>query len=414
MDYDVFEILLTPAQVDKFDISLSGAVIGPRGKQRPFDEQIKKYPDGYIVKNSYNICLQNTDAAYKNFITDENARMQFFNHFKDQSFEEWHNLYTKDSVDYFVCFCLVADSSGKEYLIFDENNDEDLSNDEARIFKPKSILYRGKSIEYEYADAMVKFNYFDGKKIKESTYGIRLFRGKDFRGDTFAMASMNVNWGTLQLSDKKYIIGITKFPDVEFSKYDQLWIDLNQNGKFDHDEDYNQQMYLPFTLDGKTYGLERVDRFGKSLFLRCFNPDSIPPIAVGMQAPDFVETTMDSLSTVHLRDYNGKFVVLDFWTCNSNNGVLFTHDLYEKLNGNKKIQIISFGPYFPQFMTEQAKEKKITWQHIKGLFDVKTRNLYQVGSAHTTVLVDTLGKIIMKKEYPSAEEIIKMINLETN
>ncbi|MCL5018915.1 MAG: hypothetical protein M1426_00325 [Patescibacteria group bacterium] len=62
IDNNVFEILLTPANVDKFDISLSGAVIGPRGKQRPFDEQIKKYPDGYIVKNSYNICLQNNDA----------------------------------------------------------------------------------------------------------------------------------------------------------------------------------------------------------------------------------------------------------------------------------------------------------------------------------------------------------------
>ena len=155
--------------------------------------------------------------------------------------------------------------------------------------------------------------------------------------------------------------------------------------------------------------VKEIDRFGKSLTLSACDPDSIPPIAVGLIAPDFLETSIDSVE-IKLRDYSGKYVLLDFWNCQGRTTLPFTNNIYQEFKDNEKLRIVSFGPYRPESYPPGVKEIKVDWSHIHGMFELPTRNLYQVGASHTTFFLNPEGIILAKKVYASEEYLIGLIN----
>ncbi len=70
------------------------------------------------------------DSNYLNLIT---------NTFDKKWFESADSLYTTEWVDCVVSMCLLKDSIGNRYMVVDENNDEDLTNDPILKFQEKII-----------------------------------------------------------------------------------------------------------------------------------------------------------------------------------------------------------------------------------------------------------------------------------
>lgn len=405
-----YKIQLESDFIDNYDLDTDGSVLGPSNTKSPYYEDIKKYPDDYNVKYTYNICLQPLQKTYKRLCDNVEEREKYFSRFTDEKFEDWQLKYTKDSLDCITSFCLVEDSSGNEYMIFDENNDEDISNEKIKEFQTKTMYSELRDTTYNkiYIDSDVEFEYYNGKEMKKGNYGIRISKFENWRPGQLVQSSVYGNFGTFEIEGKKYLIGITKKPDIEFSKYDRLWIDLNQNKKYDYIEDFFEQMYLPLTLEEKAYKIAEIDRFGKSLTIKACNQDSVPPIAISLSAPDFCEITFDS-TEVRLSDYKGKYIILDFWTCSGSSGLPFTNEIYKVFEKNEKFKVVSIGPYEPKYLPPKVREIKISWPHVNGLFEVKTRTLFQVGGMHTTFLINPEGIIIARKVFALKEDIIKLI-----
>ena len=189
--------------------------------------------------------------------------------------------------------------------------------------------------------------------------------------------------------------------NIEYDEYDFLWIDLNQSGKYEYGKDFHQQMYLPLTIGNQSYSVDEIDRFGKFITLLTADTDDVPPISVGLTAPDFEETTINS-DVIQLSSLRGKFVILDFWTCDSYTGVFIANDIYEKFKNNDRVTLISFGPYSPESLRPR-------WPHVDGLFDVNTRTIYQVGGEHMTILINSEGIIVDEIEHGSSSDIVNLV-----
>ena len=228
-------------------------------------------------------------------------------------------------------------------MIFDENNDEDLSNDSIKKLKNKSFYHSSLDITNE-------IKYFDGTGL------------------------------------------------FEYNKYDYIWIDVNQNTMYDLGIDYYEQMYLPFTLKGNSYIVNKIDRFGNTINLAVCNPDSIPPIEEGLLLPDFTDITIDS-TEIKFSDYEGKFVILDFWACNR--GLDIIKEFFKEFKNNNEIKIISYG--------NSNNDSTIVWPHVEDDLIGSTRQLLQVSCSHTTMIINPEGVILYIKVNPSKDEIINFL-----
>jgi peroxiredoxin len=307
---------------------------------------------------------------------------------------------------------MVQDADSLLYMVFDDNNDEDLSNDAHHAFKTKRFGPPAFDKEFiaPFADGDVTVDYYDGKTVQQTTYGVRFqqIKGYEKRG-TGSLSSVNGYFGTVAIDGATYKVGLPKSPDVEFNKHESIWIDLNQNGIHDYAVDFIDQLYLPVTIGNQTYQLKDIPRFGGYLTLEACDPAVIPPIGVGLPAPDFTETNYDSTAQVTLSDYKGKFVALNFWSCDGSFGLEIINKVHQKFKDRGDFQILTIGPYAPEYLRGKAKDITLQWPHVHGLFEVKARTLYQVSGHNVTFLISPDGKILDKRLFAQADELIEMV-----
>lgn len=396
---------LTADSIDSYDMPREGKILRPSSSKSPYFEKIRNISDEYTLQHTYSVPLQARQRTFQKFLEDSTARNRFFQRFPDQSFEDWQKKYSIDSLDNIVSIGAVETPAGELALIFDANNDEDLSNDPIiqPVIKSMYVAARDTSYEFSYMDGKVQFEYYDGSTIRTGTRTLRLRWVAKDRG-LLSQTSVTGQFGRINIDDTSYRVGLINRGDIEYGKYDNLWIDLNQNDKHDRNEDHYEQMYLPFTIDSLSYQVTEVERFGQLLALRSCDPDSIPPIAEGLPAPDFQATTIDS-SQVQLSDFTGKFIVLDFWTCNSPRGLSRFYDIYSDYQDRDNVEFISVGPYTPERYRTEMREIAINWPHINGLFDVPARELYQVAGENVTFIINPDGDIVKKLVFAPAKKI---------
>ena len=400
---------LAADSIDSYDMPMGGRILRPTSSTSPYFEKTRNIPGEYTLQHTYSVPLQARQRTFQKFLADSTARNRFFQRFPDQSFEDWQKKYSSDSLDNIASIGAVENPAGELVLIYDANNDEDLSNDPIiqPVIKSRYIAARDTSYEFSYMDGEVQFEYYDGSTIRTGTRTLRLRWVAKERG-LLSQTSATGQFGRINIHDTSYRVGLINRGDIEYSKYDNLWIDLNQNDKYDRNEDHYEQMYLPFTIDTLAYKVTEVGRFGQSLALRSCDPDSIPPIAEGLPAPDFQATTIDS-SQLQLSDFIGKFIVLDFWTCNSPRGLSRFYDIYKDYQDRQEVAFISVGPYTPERYQPEIRKIEMNWPHIDGLFDVPARELYQVAGENVTFIINPDGKIMKKLVFAPAEKINNLL-----
>ena len=157
---------LTPAHPDTINY-YSGELIGNTPNFDTYaTEKIKAYPKNYKIKDTFHLHLQSAQKYAIAFQKNEQSRKQALDNFRnwvsmqfDEAARDWANAfvenkeertdyiekwiqhvynmvvsnYTTEYVDCIASICIIENENGKEFVVFDENNDEDFGDRWSRI-----------------------------------------------------------------------------------------------------------------------------------------------------------------------------------------------------------------------------------------------------------------------------------------
>ena len=195
-----------------------------------------------------------------------------------------------------------------------------------------------------------------------------------------------------ELTKQEYIDLVKAYPDSVSSL-----ISLRRVGGYDPDYKEMQELYngLSKNVKKSKEGKEFQD------YLRVLST-----VAVGKQAPEFTQNDTTG-NPVKLKDFRGKYVLLDFWASWCPDCRVESPDLvatYEKFKSDKfEILGISFDKDKAAW-TKAIHADKRHWRHVSDLKrwqnDVGT--LYGVKAIPQNVLIDPNGKIIARNLHKEA------------
>jgi thiol-disulfide isomerase/thioredoxin len=158
------------------------------------------------------------------------------------------------------------------------------------------------------------------------------FNGK--YGSFYWVGRLTTHRGTVDLDGTRYDIGLCDwtynglYNDALDRFGDRLYIDLKHRGKLDA-SDPNSYFAIQdtITIESKNYRLKAVDKYGKWVEFETITGDStihvkgsrvaasiteLTSLPIDTSWQQISEQTIDG-STVHLRDYRGKYLLLNFW-----------------------------------------------------------------------------------------------------
>ncbi len=403
------KVLLTLADPDDTKFPWNGYDWLASMKMIPVTEKIIKYSENYKIKETYFMALQSGQYYYNLSKTNEDNYKKVLGIFKNDWYENAKKKYIDKYIDCIVTVCILENIKGEEYVVIDENNDEDLSNDHILSYSDSSIQYdKTREVKTKTVKTKAEIEYYDGKNIYSSKFPISFRKriGKMIHPET---ALLQMQKGEISIKKEKYPMAIFNFEEIEYNNYNFLWIDSNRNSKADSG-DCMVQMINPFTFKGKTYQVTEIERFGKYIVVRECDATATPPIEVGSNAPNFSATTLDSM-VFKLSNNKGKFLLIDFWAtwcgpCLAE--VPYLKIAYDQFK-SKNLEIISIGIDDPFKLKRYVIDNKLNWIHIQQNKNGNLEKLYQVTGYPTTLLVDKKGKIISIEEDLRGENLIKTL-----
>lgn len=131
-------------------------------------------------------------------------------------------------------------------------------------------------------------------------------------------------------------------------------------------------------------------------------PDNSALLAVGTEAPDFSLPTVDGEATIALSDYQGRYLVIDFWAswcpdCRKANPRMV--DLYKRY-ANEAVGISFLGVSFDtdrETCLKAVEKDGITWPQVSELKKWKETEIsrqYGIRWIPTVYVVDNAGKVL--------------------
>ena len=234
----------------------------------PVHEEIIAYPKNYKVKDVFYLNIQPQQYFFSLCHKSEEDSLNVINILKQEWFENAKSKYLKEYVDCLVSYCLLENEAGEQFVVFDQNNDEDFSNDTILTFKKKlDFYYPNQEIDFVQAD--VEAAYYNGSAIQTTYLSIGFVKRSSTRlkRDILTISILNMGACDVFIENKKYTAGIIENYKIEYGKYSFLWIDLNQNGKPDLEGDTFSQMHKPIKIFDQTFKVSFIDRFGKMIKL---------------------------------------------------------------------------------------------------------------------------------------------------
>jgi peroxiredoxin len=382
--------------VDSIGIPFLGRDATAQDKIFPPHENIIKYAEKHEIKDLFFYYIQENQYYYNNKSKINANIRSSLETIPNDWYPDNNNRYSETEVDCIISFCTVENDKGKEFVIIDSNNDEDFSNDELLEYKSGSFLYGDRTLQTESVIADAHAEIFNGEKIQMRVFPVSFRKVITSKKVHSEFGIQEIKMGKFTYKGSEYLAMLSNNPtDIEFTKFSQLWVDTNHNNNVDEQDSF-VQVNKPFILFNKSFQLRNIDRFGNKLIIEPTTDEVIPPIAVGLFAPDFETVTVDDSSTFNLSALQGQFVLLDFWgtwcaPCIEE--IPYLKEAYKKYS-NGRLEIVSIGIDDPDKLRSFIREKEMNWIHIQQDKKSHLLELYQVSGYPSTYLIDKSGKIV--------------------
>ncbi|MBT4484487.1 MAG: redoxin domain-containing protein [Candidatus Latescibacteria bacterium] len=367
-------------------------------------EGISQFPKNFKIIKTFSKIIQIRQFAYQLAQQSKEDYQKVIERYGEEWYKNAESKYSKKPVDCIISISILEDNTGENYIVFDSNNDEDLSNDEIIKFKNTDNKNDDGSVE-KTAQNVVSYEYYDGINNKTLEIIIKIIKNAG-RSDLTVLSLSNIKYGETIVEGNQYLIGIFENFSIEFNDTSRIWIDTNNNGKYDYREDYIGLIKHPFNINRKSYKILSFDRFGRHITIE---ESSVPNLAVGLPAPDFEVQTLD-LKKFRLSDQKGKYILLDFWGtwCGPCMRQIPTLKKAYDIFGGEKFEIVGIAKDDEEKLRSCIDEKNLNWTHIQQGDEGELLKLYRIDHYPTKFLINDEG-IVIAKSGLSGEKLFKTL-----
>ena len=328
----------------------------------------------------------------------------------------WGEYTWPESIDSRVSFISGKTRSGKEVFLFDTNNDEDFSEEIAVVGEYFSENRDG--VKGFFARSIVSFEYEDHGRIQMRSMPVEVFKfTKYFTRKGIKFRGRILEFLTGQISIDGQDVSISVHNQGRYATYGskaeiQLVFDVNDKKILSRDwagnwdKDWAGKTFSAdklFSFRNNTFGVVSVSPSGDQLVLAVEDTLIVekPLLKTGQFAPDFSVKDLNG-KEVHLKDFSGKVVLLDFWATHCAPCIRDfpkLKALYESFSRDD-LAIVGISidrnlEYLAQFI----EAKQIPWTQIP---DGPTRgntliDLYNVNYIPGYFIIDRGGILVEKK-----------------
>jgi len=372
----------------------------------PISETINKYPIEGTIIDTFFIAVQ-LDQYFMNLL---HKSQNDSNYVVKKLGVDWYNnskhKYSTKKIDCIITLCIIS-KNGKEFVIVDQNNDNDLTNDPVLAFQSQHDMNDDVDVDVIFCESKVDF--YDGTKKQTTIIPIsyrRIYLKNGFQHE-YSIRQNKI--GTLELNEQNYKTILINNIDIEFNRYIDAWIDENNNEQIEETE--IKSLHKPFTLFEKSYRLYELDRFGKYLIIEQCDEKANPPISIGSVAPDFkLKTLNDELFHLHARE--DQVILIDFWGTWCGPCIAEMPHLKEayKIYHTKGFEIVSIGIDELSRLKKFVTEKELDWIHIQADKNDPILELYQVSAYPTLYLINKEKKIIAISNQLRGDSLLRTLS----
>ncbi|WP_456408986.1 peroxiredoxin family protein [Caldithrix abyssi] len=410
-------IRLKPVNADSLKIIEPSFSPARPVKENKLLEKITAYPANYATRKLYQFHIQNFLKLSKLFKEDSVLRASVKSSALPATIDFLERIYPPPPLDDIVSACWLEDGQGNDFFVFDANNDEDFTNDRILKFKDFDQVFAPEhSGQYVMAEELVTVEIFDGQQVKTQKMLLAFFKAQKPGGKNLVFFSNRlIRMGELKLDGEVFnCILFTILPDVNYKITDFLWIDLNHDKRYNRKEDFYEQLYQPFTLRNKSYGVKTLDIWGRSLTLEELDAQKTPPIAVGLACPEFEVAFIDS-TKFSLAQAKGRYLVIDFWMCSDQYCDMMSKKLLEKLSDQNSVYWIScpYGAQSYERLKAMGGIAEDDFRHFVAPHEIERfRRLFQVRTNKVLFVINPQGKIESIENFTQdqTEQIFRQIS----
>ena len=350
--------------------------------------------------------LPPTDQILFYGIFDLSAESIVLSRSPEKASERLWTLPQREAPDSRVSWINALDADGEEVFYFDSDNDEDFADEESIYpadFRPGSTVY-GIRVESE-----VHFEYTDGKEVKEKTVPVEVFKfekyakkrspdNPKFRGQVFDMRV-----GSVELNGEEVRLAIVPTSDAAtyHGRGGRIIWDLNKDGIFENETESSEcyRTNSPFNILGRSLQVERISPSGDKIVL--VPADVEVPLKIeitkGEPAPEFAVVDVHG-DTLHLSDFRGRHVLLDFWFTTCGPCIEDTPELVEIYSAKQAhgLEIIGISvDRSREAVLRYAEKHGIEWpQVIEVENETKPTEIYHISGFPSYVWVGPDGVVL--------------------
>lgn len=354
-----------------------------------------------------------TDIKQGSFDTDISQTV-YYNYHAGNISPEWYqhlqkswkwepdtlNL-SKENIRTQIIYVRGKNSLGETKMIIDANNNMDFSDDE--IFTPPvmdmdATNFDMHSLIDNTPKRIVEYERLSNNKIIRESAPLLFFQGKNPQH----MWMCNIGkYAVTQFDDKEIAISFNDFHSL--SGNDIKLVIMNDSLRSGKKVALSDATAIGQYLidDDKMYINKGVDKNRNVLILEKNNlpKNNIESTQIGFKAIPFEAKLFNKEEIVSLKDYQGKYLFIDFWAIWCAPCIKefpFLKSLYENVD-KSKIEFLGIAGESKAESVEKMIEKyQLVWPQILSDNTNQITKLYRINGYPTTLLIDPEGIIIAK------------------